>query len=64
MKNLDQLVKKAYYSHEMDSRKPEKEIYLKMIADAGIRAEESLFIDDRQDNLDTAAEVGLQTMLC
>ncbi len=63
IKDLDHLVKKAYYSHDLKSRKPEKEIYLRMIADAGIKPAESLFIDDRQENLDAAKTLGLEIML-
>ena len=63
IKNLDHLVKKAYYSHDLGSRKPEKEIYLRMLEDSGIRAGESLFIDDRQENLDAARKVGFEVML-
>lgn len=63
IKNLDYLVDKAYYSHEMKSRKPEAEIYLEMIKLSGIKAEESLFIDDRQENLDAARVIGFEVML-
>ncbi len=63
IKNLDHLVDKAYYSHDLGSRKPEQEIYLRMLRDSGIKANESLFIDDRQENLDAARELGLEVML-
>ncbi len=63
IKNLDHLVHKAYYSHDLRSSKPEKEIYLRMVADSGMIPEESLFIDDRQENLDAAKELGFQVML-
>ena len=63
IKNLDHLVEKAYYSHDLGSRKPEKNIYLRMLSDSGIKANESLFIDDRQENLDAARELGLKVML-
>ena len=63
MKDLDHLVKKAFYSHDLGSRKPDHEIYMRMIKDSGIRAEESLFIDDRQENLDAAKKIGFKVML-
>ena len=63
IKSLDHLVKKAYYSHELKSRKPESEIYNRMIKDSGINPKESLFIDDRQENLDAAEKLGFKVML-
>jgi len=63
IKNLDHLVDKAYYSHDLGSRKPDREIYLRMIEDAGILAEESLFIDDRQENLAAAKKIGFKVIL-
>ena len=63
IKNLDHLVKKAYYSHELGARKPDEKIYLRMIDDSGIEAKESIFIDDRQENLDVAKKLGFQVIL-
>ena len=63
IRDLDQLVDKAYYSHELDSCKPDAEIYLRMVKDSGIDPRESLFIDDRQENLDAARKLGFKVML-
>jgi putative hydrolase of the HAD superfamily len=63
IKNLNRIVKKAYYSHELGVRKPDPEIYEKMISDSGMKAKESLFFDDRQENLDTARDLGFEVML-
>lgn len=43
--------------------KPEKEIYEYLLELAGRPAEECLFIDDHTPNLDTARELGFQTIL-
>jgi glucose-1-phosphatase len=54
---------KPYYSHLIHLRKPNTDIYEYVLADAGIKAEESLFIDDNFHNIEGAKKVGLQTYL-
>ncbi len=61
--DLDQLVKKAYYSHEMQARKPDPEIFLRMVSHSGMKPEESLFIDDREENIEAARKLGFEVML-
>jgi putative hydrolase of the HAD superfamily len=53
---------KAYYSHDVKMRKPNADIFEFVLSDAGIRADESLFIDDLEANVRTAATLGLQTI--
>jgi len=60
---LDDYFHKAYYSSRIGLRKPHKECYEFVLADAGIRAEETLFIDDSYNNIEAAAIVGLSTHL-
>jgi FMN phosphatase YigB (HAD superfamily) len=50
----------AYYSHEMGSRKPEKEIYQTVLDDADINPAHTLFIDDKAENTAAAAALGFQ----
>jgi glucose-1-phosphatase len=59
--NFDDYFKKAYYSHQVGFRKPEKEIYLYLLQDAGINAAETLFIDDLLKNIEAATAVGIRT---
>lgn len=54
---------KAYYSHEMQRRKPYTDTYVYVINDAGISPSETLFIDDACANIEGAAKAGLQTKL-
>ena len=61
--DLRSLVEKAYYSYEMKMRKPDKEIYLTMLADAGMNASETLFLDDNEENIEGAEKQGIQTIL-
>jgi glucose-1-phosphatase len=54
---------KPYYSHLIHLRKPNTNIYEYVLADAQLKAEESLFIDDNFHNIEGAKKVGLQTYL-
>ncbi len=56
---LDQIFTKCYYSHQLKLRKPEPEIFLKVLSLAGLKADECLFIDDSKDNVKTARELGI-----
>lgn len=51
---------RCFYSDAMHLRKPEPEIYLAALREAGIRAGETLFIDDNKPNTDAAAKLGIQ----
>ena len=50
-------------SSEVGVIKPEAEIYHKLLKKYGLDPVESVFIDDIQANLDTAAELGFETIL-
>ena len=54
---------KVYYSYEMQSRKPDAIIFEKLIKDLGINPNESIFVDDMSDNIETAKQLGFQTWL-
>ncbi len=58
--NLDEYFIKAYYSHKIHKRKPYAATYQFVIDDAGIKADETLFIDDSFNNIEGAREAGLQ----
>ena len=53
---------KAYYSHELGLRKPDKESYQKIIDEQKLNQSETLFIDDTLKNMEGALEAGLQTL--
>ncbi len=63
IENLNLLFDKVYYSHELGKRKPNAEIYEHVLADAGIKAEDSIFFDDSPLNVNGAEQVGIQTVL-
>jgi FMN phosphatase YigB (HAD superfamily) len=50
-----------YLSHEMGTRKPEKSFYQTVLEEQKLLAEECLFIDDREENIEAAEALGLKT---
>lgn len=56
---LTGLCEKVYYSHEVKMRKPDREIFDHVIKDAGLKGENSLFIDDSSPNIEAARDAGL-----
>lgn len=50
-------------SHELHAYKPAPEMFHKALAAAGMRAEETVFLDDSQRNVDAAARVGIHGLL-
>ncbi|MES2829929.1 MAG: HAD family phosphatase [Bacteroidota bacterium] len=59
----DDLFEKAYYSQLMFLRKPNVEIFQKVIDENNLIPEETLFIDDSPQHLVGAKEAGLHTLL-
>ncbi len=59
--SLDDYFIKAYYSHSIQQRKPYPATYEFVLSDAGLNAEETLFIDDSIVNIEGAREVKLLT---
>lgn len=60
--HLDDLFKKAYYSHEIGLRKPDVDSYRHIINEQQLDAEHTLFIDDNPENITGAEKAGLQTL--
>lgn len=58
---LDFYFDKLFYSHLIGMRKPDAAIYDFVLKDAGITAEETLFIDDLELNISAAGALGFQT---
>lgn len=63
IKRLDALFEKLYLSYEMGIMKPAEAIYEQLLVDAGIKAEETLFLDDNVHNIQVAGTLGIQTIL-
>jgi putative hydrolase of the HAD superfamily len=60
---LESLFKKAYFSHEINMRKPDSEIFEYVLEDSNLKADETLFIDDSKDNIEAAQKLGIKTFL-
>ncbi|MDO9633586.1 MAG: HAD family phosphatase [Paludibacter sp.] len=60
---MDDLFDKCYYSYEVGAVKPGEEIFLKLLQDAGVKAENCLFLDDGEKNIETAKKLGFNTYL-
>jgi len=54
---------KYVVSYEVGFMKPHPRIYEAAVEEAGTRPEESVFIDDREENITTAEKLGLHTIL-
>ena len=50
---------KVYYSFEMGMRKPDAAIFEYVINENKLKVSETLFVDDKKDNTNTAEKVGL-----
>ena len=60
--DFDALFDKPYYSHLIGRRKPDADTFRFVLQDAGIRAAETLFIDDNLDNVNSAATIGIHVV--
>jgi HAD superfamily hydrolase (TIGR01509 family) len=56
---LDDHFEKAYYSHLIGQRKPNRESYERVIEENNLKPDETLFVDDAKINVEGANAVGL-----
>ena len=54
-------IDKVYYSQEIGTRKPNVNAWTPILAEYKIKANRTLFIDDRLDNIEAAKALGIQT---
>ncbi len=52
---------RVYLSNELHLVKPDTAIYAAVLAQSGLAAGETLFVDDREENLTAAAALGIRT---
>ncbi len=62
IEHLGDLFEKLYYSHIMGLRKPQPEIYERVLMENGLNPAETLFADDLAENIKSAAKLGIQTL--
>lgn len=53
----------TYFSFSMNSRKPEKEFYQTIVKSEDFNKDEYLFIDDQEQNINAAKELGIESVL-
>ena len=56
------LFERNFYSHEMGMRKPDPQIYIQALTEAGLVPEETLFIDDMAENTEAAKTLGMKVL--
>lgn len=59
---FESLFSKIFLSHEIGLRKPTVECYKHVLAAAGIKGEESIFVDDMPINIKGAEQAGIHTI--
>jgi epoxide hydrolase-like predicted phosphatase len=60
---IAQAADKIYLSQEMGMRKPDAEIYQKVLETEGFSASEAVFFDDNADNINGAQQLGITSIL-
>ncbi len=60
-REFDELFHKAYFSFDLHLLKPNPEVYEFVINQHGLIVEDSLFIDDKAENIEAAKLLGLKT---
>ena len=53
----------VYYSHRIGKRKPDREAFQYVIDNSFINPEKTLFIDDTEENIESARAMGFQVLL-
>ncbi len=62
IEKLDDLFEKVFVSYEMGLMKPDPQIFQDVLDQAGLVAEETLFLDDNLDNIKGAQTLGIDTI--
>jgi glucose-1-phosphatase len=58
--SLATFFQKAFYSFEMGKRKPNIDIYEELIQSVGLPPDQLIFVDDKLENISTAANLGIK----
>src|SRR5207245_287040 len=59
-KDFGSFFHRAYYSNEVGHRKPDKEIYEYIAIKEKLTPAETFFVDDKEENVETARNMGWQ----
>lgn len=62
LEGFNPLFQHVFLSHEMGLAKPSSDIYLAMVDQLGAKPERVVFFDDKHENIEGAASVGIQAV--
>ena len=62
LEDFSSLVHDVYYSHEINLRKPDAEIYQYVLDNVSYLPEETLFLDDNLENIEGAVALGIKVI--
>src|SRR3989344_5903763 len=62
-KGIYKVFKKSYSSYLTGVEKPDKRALLMVLKENNLNPKETLFVDDKQKNLDAAEELGMKTVI-
>jgi len=62
-KYIIDLFNKTYFSNELNLIKPDKEIFKYVIKELDIKPKEIIFIDDKEENIKSAENLGIRSIL-
>lgn len=60
--NFEKIFEGIGYSHELHERKPNREIFEKLLSQYNLTADETLFIDDTEMHVKTANSIGIKAI--
>jgi putative hydrolase of the HAD superfamily len=60
--NIGVFFDKVYFSHRVGLRKPGKEVFQRILDENSLQPEQTLFIDDSPQHIETAKSLGIQTV--
>lgn len=63
IKDFSDCFEKVYLSYEMKMRKPDIEIFNKVLSENNLNSAQTLFIDDSAQHIESAGKTGIQTYL-
>lgn len=61
-RSLEDFFHRAYYSHTMKMRKPDEEIFQKVLDLEKLNPTQTLFLDDNEANIEGASKLGIKTV--
>jgi putative hydrolase of the HAD superfamily len=61
--DLNQILHRCFYSHELKMRKPDTNIFERVLSDIKVKPVEILYFEDNQNNFEKALKMGMKAVL-